>query len=285
MCPARGWSPAGLVSAAAHDSQRYLVCLSQSAAVMSDPAGSYDPADLVRRWVSALSEHDVDEAADCFAESYFDQAPARRGEEVHGREEVRRNFERVFAELPDLRAEALGIAINGHQVWLEWRMYGTRRDGTTMEFAGVNVFEVIGGRFGTGRIYTELVRDAGGIEGQVGRMTRGPAGQRVRPLPGATSSRPQWRTARQAAVLVLRGHTAATAGPIAALVGTVLSAVNEGATIVAGHPGPVTWLRVATNYLIPFLVSSAGWLSACRLPATPGGRARRRDRGEGPSEG
>ena len=114
---------------------------------------------------------------------------------------------------------------------------------------------------------------------------RHPAEPAATPAEGSRPPRPQWRTARQAAVLVLRGHTAATAGPIAALVGTVLSAVNEGATIVAGHPGPVTWLRVATNYLIPFLVSSAGWLSACRLPATPSGRARRRDRGEGPSEG
>ncbi|GAC1374467.1 MAG: hypothetical protein NVS2B15_18530 [Pseudarthrobacter sp.] len=143
---------------------------------MSDPAGSYNPVELVRRWVNALSEHDLDGAADCFAENYTDEAPARRGEEVRGREEVRRNFERLFAELPDLRAEALGTAINGSQVWLEWRMYGNRQDGTTMEFVGVNVFEVVNGRIRKGRIYTELVRDAGGIEAQVERMTRGPAG-------------------------------------------------------------------------------------------------------------
>ncbi len=143
---------------------------------MSDPVGSYGPSELARRWVRALSEHDLDRVADCFAEDYIDEAPARRGEQVHGRDEVRRNFGRLFAELPDLRAEALATATNGQRVWIEWRMYGTRRDGSLMEFVGVNVFEVMNGRFCRGRIYTELVRDAGGIDAQVDRMTRGPAG-------------------------------------------------------------------------------------------------------------
>jgi hypothetical protein len=40
-----------------------------------------------------------------------------------------------------------------------------------MEFVGVNIFEVDEERFRSGRIYTELVRDAGGVEQQVARMT------------------------------------------------------------------------------------------------------------------
>lgn len=52
-------------------------------------------------------------------------------------------------------------------------MRGTRRDGTVMEFVGVNIFQVLDGRFRSGSIYTEVVRDAGGIEAQIDRMTSG----------------------------------------------------------------------------------------------------------------
>jgi hypothetical protein len=50
----------------------------------------------------------------------------------------------------------------------------------------------------------------------------------------------------------------------AAVVGTVLSAVNQGSVISGGDATPATWARVGVNYLVPFLVSSVGFLSACR---------------------
>jgi hypothetical protein len=56
---------------------------------------------------------------------------------------------------------------------MEWRMQGTRRDGTAFEFAGVNLFGVQNGHFVWGRIYTEQVPDAGGIDAQIERMTKG----------------------------------------------------------------------------------------------------------------
>jgi hypothetical protein len=51
-------------------------------------------------------------------------------------------------------------------------MQGTRPDGSSMTFVGVNIFGVADGRLAWGRIYTELVRDAGGVDAQVERMTR-----------------------------------------------------------------------------------------------------------------
>jgi hypothetical protein len=51
---------------------------------------------------------------------------------------------------------------------------------------------------------------------------------------------------------------------VAAVVGTVLSAVNQGSVIVDGKATASTWVRVGVNYLVPFLVSSAGFLSASR---------------------
>jgi hypothetical protein len=54
---------------------------------------------------------------------------------------------------------------------MEWQMFGTRDDGTKMDFVGVNIFGVADGVIRWGRIYTELARRAGGIEAQVARMT------------------------------------------------------------------------------------------------------------------
>jgi hypothetical protein len=36
--------------------------------------------------------------------------------------------------------------------------------------------------------------------------------------------------------------------------------------MAAGDAGPATWVRVGANYLVPFMVSSVGFLSACRVP-------------------
>ena len=68
-------------------------------------------------------------------------------------------------------------------------------------------------------------------------------------------------------VLFLRGRTARTAAPVAAVVGTVLSAANQGDTVLGGGAGTATWMRVAVNYLVPFCVASIGFLSARRAPA------------------
>jgi ketosteroid isomerase-like protein len=129
--------------------------------------------DLVRRWIAAINAQDLDGLVDCFHPEYEDEAPARSGESVRGPEEVRANFERMFAEIPDVAAEVLAVVTDRDEVWMEWRMYGSRSDGSRMEFRGVNIFGVRDGRFARGRIYTELVREAGGIEAQIDRMTKG----------------------------------------------------------------------------------------------------------------
>ena len=42
---------------------------------------------------------------------------------------------------------------------------------------------------------------------------------------------------------------------------------NEGARIAAGHTGRPTWVQVGLNFVVPFLVSSYGYLAAARIPA------------------
>lgn len=128
-------------------------------------------SDVAESFVAAISHHDPDAVAACFAEDYEDEAPARRGEVVQGRDEVRANFVRMFASMPDVNAAIVRLAERENEVWLEWRLSGTRDDETTMEFVGVNIFGVADGVFRWGRIYTELARSAGGIEAQLARIT------------------------------------------------------------------------------------------------------------------
>lgn len=51
---------------------------------------------------------------------------------------------------------------------------------------------------------------------------------------------------------------------IALIVGTLLTLVNQGAVILGGDATAATWVRTGLNYLIPFVVSNAGLLSARR---------------------
>ncbi|WP_426939498.1 nuclear transport factor 2 family protein [Pseudarthrobacter sp. S3] len=134
---------------------------------------SSDPEAVAQLWITSLSAHDLEAAVNCFDAAYVDEAPARRGESVQGQDSVRRNFSMLLSDLPDLTATISRTVADGDDVWMEWSMRGTRRDGTLLEFVGVNIFQVKDGRFHSGRIYTEIVRDAGGIDAQINRMTKG----------------------------------------------------------------------------------------------------------------
>ena len=74
----------------------------------------------------------------------------------------------------------------------------------------------------------------------------------------------KWDTPSEALRLVLLRTTLRKTIPIALLVGTILSLINQSGVIFGGDATFVTWLRVGGNYLVPFCVSSAGFLSATR---------------------
>lgn len=81
---------------------------------------------------------------------------------------------------------------------------------------------------------------------------------------------PPWSTPGEAARLFARGVTVRPCVPVAAVVGCVLSAINEGSQIVAGSAGWPTWVRVGFNFVVPFLVASYGFLTAARVPPRGG---------------
>jgi hypothetical protein len=45
------------------------------------------------------------------------------------------------------------------------------------------------------------------------------------------------------------------------VVGVVLTLINQGGVIAAGHATTATWVRCELNFLVPSLVSNAGPLS------------------------
>lgn len=73
-----------------------------------------------------------------------------------------------------------------------------------------------------------------------------------------------WSTPLEAIRLCFLRTTLRRTVPIALVVGTLLSLINQSGVIFGGEATPVTWLRVGANYLVPFCVSSLGFLSATR---------------------
>ncbi len=49
-----------------------------------------------------------------------------------------------------------------------------------------------------------------------------------------------------------------------ALVGVLLTVINQSGVIAAGDATTVTWARCGLNFVVPFLVSNAGLLSGRR---------------------
>jgi len=84
---------------------------------------------------------------------------------------------------------------------------------------------------------------------------------------------PDWSSPLDACRLILQGVTFATSVRVALVVGTILSVVNQGSVIASGDATGATWLRVGVNYLVPFIVSSVGYLAPFRV--------RRRDQRSG----
>ena len=115
------------------------------------------PQAMVDRLVSATNDRDLDALVTCFAEDYVNETPSHPSRSFQGRDQVRRNWEQIFAFVPDLRVEVVRRSTNGDEAWTEWDMTGTRLDGTAHHMAGVIVFGVGDGVARWARFYLEPV--------------------------------------------------------------------------------------------------------------------------------
>jgi hypothetical protein len=84
------------------------------------------------------------------------------------------------------------------------------------------------------------------------------------PAAHASSAPSTWATWGEAVRLLRTPAMLKRSLLIAAIVGTILSIVNQASVIAKGESTTLTWLRVAANYVVPFIVSNAGALAATR---------------------
>ena len=118
---------------------------------------------VLERLVAATNDHDLDALVGCFAPDYLNETPAHPARGFAGRDQVRSNWQQIFAFVPDISVRVLRSRVDGDAVWSEWEMTGTRRDGSAHEMAGVIIFGVRDGRFSWARFYLEPV-EAGGVD-------------------------------------------------------------------------------------------------------------------------
>jgi hypothetical protein len=77
---------------------------------------------------------------------------------------------------------------------------------------------------------------------------------------------PTWSSWREAAPVVLHGPHLRRTLVTAALVGTVLFAINQLDVVVRGDATTGTWVKGGITYVVPFVVSNVGVLIAARRP-------------------
>ena len=136
-----------------------------------------DPDGVVERLRTATNAHDLDALVDCFAENYHNETPAHPGRGFTGREQVRRNWEQIFAAVPDITAEITRTVVDGDVVWSEWEMQGVRRDGHPHLMRGVILFGVAGDTIAWARFYLEPVDlGEGGVDAAVRRIVTSASG-------------------------------------------------------------------------------------------------------------
>ncbi len=128
---------------------------------MGKPTDDEQPGAMVERLCRATNDHDLDALAGCFALDYRNETPVHPARGFRGRAQVRRNWEQIFAGVPDITAQVRWIA-DEQSVWSEWEMRGRRLDGSPHLMRGVVIFGVEHGQATWARFYLEPVDEGSG---------------------------------------------------------------------------------------------------------------------------
>lgn len=126
-----------------------------------DPATAQAAA-FLGRLQAATNAHDVDAIVDCFTPDYENVAPAHPARSFTGNVQVRKNWEQIFAFVPDITVRVLASAGDDREVWSEWEMSGTRRDRSLHLLRGVIVFSLRDGQASGARFFLEPVDEVPG---------------------------------------------------------------------------------------------------------------------------
>lgn len=154
---------------------------------MTSPNASKAAGAVVDRLCNATNRRDIEALVSCFAPHYRNETPAHPARSFQGRAQVRRNWEQIFAAVPDISVTARWIA-DDRAAWSEMEMRGTRLDGTPLLQRGVVIFEVEDGKATSARFYIEPVEVGGG---DVDEAVRRALVVDAAPDAGAAQGRPQ----------------------------------------------------------------------------------------------
>jgi ketosteroid isomerase-like protein len=121
--------------------------------------------EVLDRLVRAVNSRDLEALVVCFAEDYVNETPAHPGRDFRGRDQVRRNWVKLFGGVPDLTGSILRATVDGPALWSEWELAGTRLDGGPFLMRGVVIYDIEGGTIRGARFFLEPVEyDSGDIE-------------------------------------------------------------------------------------------------------------------------
>jgi ketosteroid isomerase-like protein len=128
---------------------------------MGSDVADTEAARMVERLREATNNHDPDGVAACFTSDYRSETPAHPARSFTGRNQVRRNQEKIFTFVPDLTVDLLRSTVDGDTVWTEWEHRGTRKDGSQHHMRGTIIFGMRDGLACWGRFYLEPVEEGG----------------------------------------------------------------------------------------------------------------------------
>jgi ketosteroid isomerase-like protein len=129
---------------------------------------------VINRLVKEGNQHNLPGLIACMALDYQSEQPNHPNRAFRGRDQMRKNWSAMFEEIPDILLELVDLAVNGNRVWTEWHWYGTRKDGVPYNVRGVSIFTVDGDEIKAGRLYMEMVEEAGlDIDATVEQITKG----------------------------------------------------------------------------------------------------------------
>ena len=119
-------------------------------------------AAIMNRLLSAMNAHDLDAFVACFAADYDSEQPAHPSRAFRGSDQVRKNWEGVFAGVPDFTAELVLSAVSDDGVEIgEWRWHGTYKDGSPFGMRGMIVAGIRHDQIAWARLYMEQVEQGG----------------------------------------------------------------------------------------------------------------------------
>ena len=122
-------------------------------------ADDRDVDGFVAEFWRAWNSHDVETCVALFTDDgVFEPSTgaAPWGARYQGTVELRRGIETMFAATPDVHWDPRGHFACGDRLETEWRMHGTRNDGTRLDVLGIDIITLEGRRIASKRSFRKL---------------------------------------------------------------------------------------------------------------------------------